>query len=98
MGGLPWSGDQWAQPLVTDLGQQASKKFPFIMPRARAFDTSVCFTSGPSNPCDDCVATRDWMALLLLGSKGVITLLFSPETCTHKILQGHVEFGDLLAK
>ena len=51
-------------------------KLPFAMPHAGAFVTSIFFTSGPSNPCDDCVATRDWMALLLLGSKGVITLLF----------------------
>ena len=52
---------------------------------------------GPSNPCDACVATCDWTSLLLLGSKGVIALHFQPKTGTHKILQEHVEIGDLLA-
>ena len=67
------------------------------MPHARAFLTSIFFAGGPSNPCVAYVATRDWSALLLLGSKGVIALHFQPKTCTHKILQVHMEFGDLLA-
>ena len=43
------------------------------------------------------MATRDWTVLLLLGSKGMIALYFQPKTCTHKILQGYMEFDDLLA-
>ena len=71
-------------------------KLPFAMPRARTFVTSVFFTGGPSNPCDDCVAMRDWTTLLLLGSNGVVALHFSQKPAL-KILQGYVEFGDLLA-
>jgi len=43
------------------------------------------------------MAMRDWMACLLLGSKGKISLYFQPKTCAHKMLQGQVEFADLLA-
>ena len=62
--------------MTTAFVQEAIRKVFFILPRARAFATSVFITGGLSNPCDDCVATRDWMVLLLLGSKGVISLQF----------------------
>jgi len=58
---------------------------------------SVYVTCGPSNPCNDCVATFDWTFLCSFDEKGMIAFHFQSKICTHKFLQGHVEFGDLLA-
>jgi hypothetical protein len=52
---------------------------------------SVCFSCGPSNPCDACMATSDWLALFSLDQRGVFLLCFQLNSSIHNFLQGHME-------
>ena len=55
------------------------------------------FSGGPSGPCYMCVTVLDRInSVLLLGCKGYDCPPFSAKTCTHRNLEGHVEFGYLL--
>jgi hypothetical protein len=51
----------------------------------------VCFGYGPSNPCDVCVASRNWLRLFSLDQRVCFLLYFQLNSCIHKFLQGHVE-------
>jgi hypothetical protein len=42
----------------------------------RAAVESVCFSCGLSNPCDACVAARDWLRLFSLDQRGVFLHYF----------------------
>jgi hypothetical protein len=57
----------------------------------RAAVESVCFSCGLSNPCDACVAARDWLRLFSLDQRGVFLHYFQLIFCIHSFLQGHVE-------
>jgi len=70
---------QWAQPQATAFGVDLYWTFPGVLPRASPTVTLVWCSGGPSNPCDVYVATRDWMACLLLGSRDMIFLYFQPK-------------------
>jgi hypothetical protein len=52
---------------------------------------SVCFDCRHSNPCDACVAARDWLRLFSLNQRLCFLLHFQLNSCIHSFLQGHVE-------
>ena len=57
--------------------------------------TLVFFSGGPSNPCNAGVAISDW-SVFAPWPKRYDFPPFLVKTCTHRNLEGHVEFGDLL--
>jgi len=93
----------WAGRPTTPLGPPTFPFFVWAVLQAHlsldcvsVFVLSVPFSGGPSNPCDARVAV--WLdGVLLLRWNGYDCPSFLAKTCTHRILEGHVEFGDLLA-
>jgi hypothetical protein len=52
---------------------------------------SVCFDCRHSNPCDACVAARDWLRLFSLDQRVCFLLPFQLNSCIDDFLQRHAK-------
>ena len=99
---MGWSADQGGRPAIP-LGPLTFSFFGWAalwahlsMVDVWAFVMLDFFSSAPCNPCDTRVSAFDWTVSCSLAEKGYDCPSFPAKFCTHRNLEGHVEFGDLL--
>ena len=102
VGPMGWSADQGGR-LTTPLGPPTFSFFGWAalgvhlsMVEVWALVMLDFFFGGPSNPCDTRVSAFDWTVSCSLAEKGYDCPSFPANSSTHRNLEGHVKFGDLL--
>ena len=54
------SADHGPAPLALSVGAEADQWALSSLDADTAYFKSVCFSGGPSDPCNDCVVASDW--------------------------------------